>query len=274
MGMASKGIKTVAVESWSELQDLLFDQTWNREIKRWRSTFAYRGLDDASFQLNNSLSRLGEPYENMEKNLLKQFKKYGHRDLVERDTDWHWLSVAQHHGLPTRLLDWTYSPMVALHFATADLSKFHLDGSIWKVNFADVHALLMSHLTAALDSLGAKIFTVDTLYDTLKTTEELDRLHKPQDDAVIFFEPPSIDDRIVNQFAYFSVMSDPTLTMNEWLARPQVAGKVDAVKIVIPSGLKWEVRDKLDQSNITERVLMPGLDGLCKWLARHYKPRG
>jgi hypothetical protein len=60
--------------------------------------------------------------------------------------------------------------------------------------------------------------------------------------------------------------------MDDWLNMPHVAGKVDAVKIVIHQNLKWEVRDKLDQSNINERVLMTGLDGLCAWLKRHYKP--
>jgi len=44
-------------------------------------------------------------------------------------------------------------------------------------------------------------------------------------------------------------------------------------KIVIPAELKWEIRDKLDQANITERVLFPGLDGLTKWLSRHYSPK-
>ncbi len=43
-------------------------------------------------------------------------------------------------------------------------------------------------------------------------------------------------------------------------------------RVIIPAGMKWEVRDKLDQAGITERMLFPGLDGLSAWLARYYMP--
>jgi hypothetical protein len=85
----------------------------------------------------------------------------------------------------------------------------------------------------------------------------------------LFFEPPSLDDRIVNQSAVFSIMTDPEASLADWLAEhPELYRKV-----VFPAELKWAIRNHLDQANVTERVLLPGLDGLCRWLARYYGDR-
>ena len=255
------------VESWHELQDALFADAWDETLGRHRSRCAFRGCSDAEFTLDTSLMRLGGRYDELERHLIRNFRKYAHKDVVERDSFWNWLTLAQHHGLPTRLLDWTYSPFCALHFATVNLSHAHLDGAVWKLDYHETSALLPPKLKAHLEELGSNVFTTDILSEQVDSLEEFDLLSKK--DFLMFLEPPSIDDRIVNQFALFSIISNPRRRLDDWLqSHPDVY-----VKIVIPAALKWEVRDRLDQANITERVLFPGLDGLSSWLKRHYSPR-
>jgi hypothetical protein len=255
--------------SWTHLQELIFTDSWDAGIQRHRSRHAFRGVSDQGYKLDSGLMRLGGPYLQLEGHLLRNFKKYAHKSIVERDSLWHWLSVAQHHGLPTRLLDWTYSPLVALHFATTELSRYDVDGAVWVVDYAKAHNILPQNVRRPLQREGAQVYTVEMLSETVASLKDLDGLSSAESDFALFFEPPSLDDRIVNQFAYFSVLSRADLAMDDWLTlHPSVW-----TKIIIPSGLKWEVRDKLDQSNITERVLFPGLDGLSEWLKRHYTPR-
>jgi len=257
----------ITVSSWNELQTELFAESWNEKLGRFRSRYAFRGLSDSNYKLESRLARHGGDFRNLEKHLLRNFKKYAHRSVVEKDSIWNWLSVAQHYGLPTRLLDWTYSPLVAMHFATADIDAFNVDGVIWAVNYVKTHNILPEKLSRKLEEEGANVFTVEMLFESIKSLTELEDLSS--DPFILFFEPPSIDDRIVNQFAFFSMSSDSRVVLNSWLE-----DKMDFWrKIVIPAKLKWEIRDKLDQANITERVLFPGLDGLTKWLARHYSPK-
>jgi hypothetical protein len=257
----------ITVNSWNELIDRLFANSWQPEIQRFRSPFAFRGVSESHHELETSLARLGGDFVEMEQHLLRNFRKYALRQAVERDSLWNWLSLAKHHGLPTRLLDWSYSPFVALHFATDNIDKFDQDCVVWAVNFNAVYKHLPEILKAELRLEGSDVLTVEMLSKVASTLEEFDSLSET--DFCVFFEPPSLDDRIVNQFSLFSLMSNPQANLAAWLK-----GLPDLYfKIIIPSGLKWEVRDKLDQANITERVLFPGLDGLSSWLKRQYSPR-
>lgn len=76
-------------------------------------------------------------------------------------------------------------------------------------------------------------------------------------------------ENIRNQFALFSMMTDSVARLDEWLWNMPGCWR----QVIIPADLKWEIRDKLDQANITERVLFPGLDGLSQWLMPHYSPK-
>jgi hypothetical protein len=111
------------------------------------------------------------------------------------------------------------------------------------------------------------VFTPELLASAISSLDDLARLSQP--DALLFLEPPALDLRIVAQYALFSLLTIADADMTDWVgSHPDMC-----TCIVIPADIKSEVRDKLDQSNITERVLYPGLDGLCRWLRRYYEQR-
>jgi hypothetical protein len=92
---------------WSRLNELLFADSWNEELALHRSNFAFRGRARADDDLSTSLIRLGGDPPAIERPRLRHFRKYAARDAVPEDSTWNWFALAQHHGLPTRLLDWT-----------------------------------------------------------------------------------------------------------------------------------------------------------------------
>jgi hypothetical protein len=259
--------ETIVAESWIQLQELLFAGSWNAGLKRFRARGAYRGCGRAGAGLHHSLSRIGGDFTQRERHIVRNFRKYAHRSFVGDESIWNWLALAQHHGLPTRLLDWTYSPLIALHFVTEDLQLYQHDGEVWAVSFHETNRLLPAQLRRVLEEEGSDVFTGAMLSTVAESLESFNRLS--EESFVLFLEPPSVDDRIVNQAALFSIMSNPKLVLHDWLAQQAQAAR----RIVIPAQLKWEIRDKLDQVNITERVLFPGLDGLGRWLRRYYTER-
>jgi hypothetical protein len=259
-------VESIRAAGWTDLIERLYEQSWQEPLGRFRSNFAFRGMSNADYVLQTSLERLGGNFAELEGHLLRNFRKYAYRSGGD-DTVWNWLAVGQHHGLPTRLYDWTYSPFVALHFATEDIDHFNVDGAVWCVDYVRAHRLLPRKLKDLLHKEGSNVFTVEMLQRAASTLDDFDKFDSQM--FVLFFEPPSLDDRIVNQYALFSAMSRATASLHEWLDEHEELVR----KIVIPHGLKWEVRDKLDQANVNERVLFPGLDGLSQWLRRQYTPR-
>ena len=92
------------------------------------------------------------------------------------------------------------------------------------VNFVEKNKLLPKTLRTALDDEGMNAMSAGLLTEVAPTLPDFDRLGE---DFVVFFEPPALDERIVNQYALFSVMPSPHARMDEWLEeRPDLARRV------------------------------------------------
>ena len=292
------GCEVLVARSWEELNSFLFLDSWDERIGKHRLRHVFRGSGNASAHtLRTSIQRLGDlsHIRTVEPAMIRAFRRYaaacvaggavaastgaGGAALGRDASVWEWLTVAQHHGLPTRLLDWTHNPMIAAHFVTDHPEDLGHDGAIWCVDPAGLNSRSEEFRRWNLGRpQGAKVLGVFAIEQLEEYCHDNAPAHaKPGSrisslemfDATqlrcAFLEPPSIDARLVHQSGLFSALS-PDCDMDALLtASPSCARKV-----IIPSWLKREVRDKLDAIGVSERTLFPGLDGLCTWLRRYY----
>ena len=180
-------MQEIIIHNWDELQRAVFDDVWDEKIMRYRDNRIYRGMADESWNLVPSLNRVCGHDLSLETQVFRSFRKYGYAELAEYSGFWKLLPVAQHHGLPTRLLDWTYSPLVAAHFATEDTSCYDCDGVIWCLDVTDFRKYMPAPLLRKLVDTGSNIFTVGMLEKVIPDFEKMREMSdKPY---AIFFEP-------------------------------------------------------------------------------------
>lgn len=261
--------KTIELNTLDSVMQIVTDQQYNIQKRRHRSSFIYRGLSKDTYNLSTSLQRnCKHLHGELECSILRNFTKYAITEDPTLNTSvWKQMILGQHHGLPTRLLDWTYSPLTALHFATTENNLDKMDKHdciVWKIDITEIHRLLPQKYFDMLDEEKAGIFTVEMLNKIVSDTDEYDR--DMQNTSMVIIEPPSIDPRIINQYSYFSIVPGGMDDIEAFLDRYTE----NTVKYVIKKELRWRIRDMLDQLNINERIVYPGLDGLSQWLTRHY----
>jgi hypothetical protein len=270
-GMAeSMAIKEIQISSLGELLDEVTPSEPDPVTGRRRDSGIYRGCFDSGRPLLTSLDRLGgttPPHSKagLEAHILRNFVRYSRPHLPTAPVnDWELLVTAQHHGVPTRLLDWTYSPLVAAYFATRQ-EHGNGDRAVWRLDWQRLHdafgfpklALLIEDLHQLFGGETHR-FTPWRLFDR--------RANDPQFACMI--EPPSIDARIIAQAAVFTLCSDKQNAFDRFLEAQGLAGSL--TRYVIAGGDVSRVRDQLELAGMDERRLFPDLGGVAAAIRRYY----
>ncbi|HEX2205577.1 MAG TPA: FRG domain-containing protein [Longimicrobium sp.] len=263
-------VEEVRIETLGELLDRVTPEAHDPVSGRLRGTWVFRGSKGPGWPLLTSLDRLGgaEPPHSkahLEEHILRNFIRYS-RPFLDRvpANEWELLVTAQHHGLPTRLLDWSYSPLIAAHFATLG-GEPGADRVIWRLDWAALHehfglppyAFLVQDLDAMLQSRGIRGL------DDLLAGRVPDDAH-----FACMLDAPALDDRIQAQAATFTFSTDRTRSF-ETLLRDEGLTRA-LTRFVVPGENADLVRDQLDLCAIDERKLFPDLDGVAAQMRRYY----
>ena len=162
----------------------------------------------------------------------------------KKEASWRQLALARHHGLPTRLLDWSRSPLVALFFAVAGDIAGCAEKSCDFCNGNGKH-------DAAVVALGP--LEAATIEGVAKESREEAPLYSGRELALII--PPNISPRIEAQSSMFTVTKDPREPINP------------SHKIVIPWGSRARIQKDLHGLGVNQATLFPDLDGISQHLS-------
>ena len=276
-----------------------FSQTYRN------SGFVFRGMGNASWQLIPGMFReysekqicatmpgisyKGRIYSAHEYEILAHFKKEASGLLthVPQTDDFTWIQYAQHYGVPTRLLDFTSNPLVAMYFCCQSESKG--DGAIWIVNTVNFERWSQDEIICS--NMGSD-YTREAMMKSIMREMRGDfdygevegepRLKKMRP---VLFIPPYIDQRMSAQSSRFMIWGNITSGLESMIKAKENLMELSSngvtyrqeddqrflAKLIVPEICKHNIMRELDLLNINEKSIFPGLDGIGRYVNKYYK---
>ncbi len=265
------------VRSWDELR--------NNLIRMGDALWYFRGHMNSAWSLQPKMERAILTFK--ERELFDEFIRTAHlytNEISKVESKMEWLSLMQHHGAPTRLLDWTRSPYVAAFFAVNDLQGEDATAAVWAINITALYQEI--RLKYERDSRFRPLFTKTYLQQHTLSDEHHRNIFLSEWPDEEDYKFPSTVLPISPYYAH------PRLTIQQGVYLSQTRlFKDDAVsqisfetalqdtmnnafnprwirKFFLPAKLRPQILRELNAMNINDATLFPGLDGFAKYLSK------
>jgi len=224
----------------------------NSALRKER-TFWFRGNADLTNRLTPSALRSPNLVKrNRALSLLNDFKRFGELKLQKppnADEEFKWIQLAQHYGLPTRLLDWTKNAAIALYFACD--KEPERDGAVFILNPIDLNRKTFPK--------EARIFDPHQDAKLIKKYLELDGMKDPEGLKTIAVDPPWNSQRIILQQGVFTLHGSRYFTLTDKQAPSLVYLKIE-------KDYKQSLLDELERIGINEMSIFPKAEHMCSYL--------
>jgi len=274
--------KTFQKESCTDFND--FDKKCKTLLQKAgdKGVWIFRGQQSAKWKLETNFERacarfgvVGSKRVKLEYNMIREFQRRLHQYMAnEPDSDKYdeWMALMQHHGAPTRLLDFTYSPYVAAYFA---FEKADLDSevAIWAVNTRFLEEQLGNRYKDLAEEYKA-------YREKRQEAEHFNSIfpvgkRKKRYRLVLAINPFRLNERLAYQRGVFLCTGHITVrfmkNLSDFIGNEKLDEKV--IQYTIPTGRNnqntKEALNHLDLMNINRITLFPGLDGF----AQSFSPR-
>lgn len=220
-------------------------------------------------------------YSQMEFNVLTDFISEACRfikDVPSGDIP-AWLEIAQHFGVPTRLLDFTQNPLVALYFACSDLRN--TQASVWIINEPTYNRIFFGELPIVQASKSqffvSKIVTDEIVQQDFWQHDNSNYIQYPW-----IYKPYYREDRMNLQSSIFMLWGADRRKLTDFMQprfymtdKDQVENKDTGVicNILIPNSKKHEILEQLNLCGVNEKFIYPGLDGVGRYIKKKYSSK-
>jgi hypothetical protein len=226
----------------------------------------FRGQQRKHWELVPSIVRIGGFDRETEDNIREEFATRApalSRFEPLPTNDWDLYFLMQHYGAPTRLLDWTESPVIALYFAVRDNPGYY-DSAIWMLNTYELNRRV-TKIGEVVSPSAQGVSKKDANRVVPWLPERWTSKKIPEFPLAIF--PTHIARRISSQRACFTIHGSTKVGFSQF-----ARGKNSCLsKIVIPGRSVKNIRLSLEQIGIDDTTIFPDLEGLGRALTTSYR---